>query len=70
MNGRRDAKVREVLACYVERIVVTPSTKSSILAINATAYGTGGYKKNDHSKERSCVKLVAGAGFEPATFGL
>jgi len=38
------------------------STKSGILAINATAYGTCGYKKNDRSQERSCVKLVAGAG--------
>jgi len=34
-NSRRDAKVRDVLAAYVERIVVTPSTKSGVMAVNA-----------------------------------
>ena len=76
MNGRRDAKVRDVLACYVERIVVRPSTKSGVMAVNAGAWGEPtasdpcGRKKNDRPKERSCVSVVAGAGFEPATFGL
>ncbi len=76
MNGRRDAKVRDVLACYVERIVVTPSTKSGVLAVNTGACGKPttsnpcGRKKNDRPRERSCVKVIAGAGFEPATSGL
>ena len=70
MNGRRDQEVRNVLASCVERIVVTPSTKSGIVAINPRAYDTCGYKENDRPEGRSYVDMVAGAGFEPATFGL
>jgi hypothetical protein len=61
MNGRRDAKVRDVLVSYVERIVVTPSTKSGIRVVNAESCDTCRYKKNDRPEERSCAKLVAGA---------
>ena len=70
MNGRRNAKVRDVLASYVERIVITPVTKRGIVAVNAVAYDTCRYKQNDRPEGRSCVNMVAGAGFEPATFGL
>jgi len=64
MNGRRDQVVRDVLASCVERIVVTPSTKSGILAVSAAAYDACTHKENDRPEERSCVKLVAGAGFD------
>jgi site-specific DNA recombinase len=70
MNGRRDQKVREVLASYVERIVVTPSSKTGIMAVNAGACGgpatddACGRKKNDRPEGRSWVNVVAGAGFD------
>jgi hypothetical protein len=70
IGGRRDLKAREVLASYVERIVVTPSTKSGVMFVNPAVGDVCGYKENDRSGERSCAMLVAGAGFEPATFGL
>ena len=68
MNGRRDAKVCEVLASCVERIVVTPSTKSGILAVSAAAYDAC-TQKNDRPEGRSWVKLVAGAGFDTDSSG-
>jgi hypothetical protein len=70
MNGRRHAKVRDVLASYVERIVITPSTKRGIMAVNAAAYHTCRYKQNDRPEGQSWVNMVAGAGFEPSNFGL
>jgi len=69
MNGRRDAKVCEVLASCVERIVVTPSTKSGILAVSAAAYDACTHKENDRPEGRSWVKLVAGAGFDTDSSG-
>ena len=62
MNGRRDQKVREVLASHIERIVITPSTKSGILAVSAAAYDACTHKGNDRSKGQSCVDMVTGAG--------
>jgi hypothetical protein len=56
----RDAKVRDVLASCVERIVVTPSSKTGIMAVSTGAYTACGHKKNDRSEERSLVSLVAG----------
>jgi hypothetical protein len=53
-----------------DRIVITPFTKRGIVAVNAVAYDTCRYKQNDRPEGRSCVNMVAGAGFEPATFGL
>jgi len=67
---RRDAKVRGVPACCAERIVIAPSTKSGILAVNAAACDACTHKENYRPKGRSHVDMVAGAGFEPATFGL
>ncbi|MBM4017154.1 MAG: hypothetical protein FJ288_02315 [Planctomycetes bacterium] len=68
LDGRRDEKMRQVVAAYVDRIVATPSTKTGYLALTPAAYGL--YKQNDRPEGRSWVNVVAGAGFEPATFGL
>ena len=68
MDGCRDEKVRQALASYVERITVSPSSKSGVMALNPAAFDL--YEENDRRKGRSWVNMVAGAGFEPATFGL
>ena len=68
MNGRRDETVRNVLASYVEAIEVTPSSKSGVMLVNAEARQL--WKRNDRPEGRSHIYMVAGAGFEPATFGL
>ncbi len=42
MAGRRDEKVRQVMASYIDEIVIEPATKTGYLAINAGFFGDGG----------------------------
>jgi len=75
VKGHRDPKMRRVIASYVDEIRIFPETKTGELVVNAGACGlidpTGmPINDNDRPKGRSCVAELAGAGFEPATFGL
>lgn len=68
MEGRRDEKVRQVLASYVEQITISPADKSGVMALAPAAFDL--YEENDRREGRSWVNMVAGTGFEPATFGI
>ncbi len=71
-RGRRDEKVRQVIACYVEEIRICPEDKTGELLLNAAAFPSleSPPKENDRPEGRSRVAMVAGGGFEPPTFGL
>ena len=76
-SGRRNEKVRRVMASYIDEIVVWPSTKTGVLRVNAALAGLLGLapnrcaqKHNDPPSGGSRVDAIAGTGFEPATSGL
>ena len=72
MAGRRDEKARQVMASYVDEIVVDPATKTGYMVVNAGLGDPEGdpQKPDDPPDGGSQVTGVAGAGFEPATSGL
>ncbi len=57
MAGRRDEKARQVLASFVDEIVIEPETKTGYMAINAGFFADGGPGGIDDQ---------AGVGSEPA----
>ena len=73
-NGRREEKVRQALASYVDELVIDPATKTGCLVLNAGAAGlldaNSAQKPNDPPCGGSRFNEVAGVGFEPTTFGL
>ena len=69
IDGRRDEKMRQVLACYVEEVVVKPSNKTGYMALNPATFALP-ENEHDRSDERSCADELAGVGFERTTLGL
>jgi DNA invertase Pin-like site-specific DNA recombinase len=68
VKGRRDPKMRRVIASYVDEIRIFPETKTGELVVNAAACGLidpNGMPVNDNDRPegRSCVSELAGAGF-------
>ncbi len=65
-KGRRDPKMRKVIASYVDEIRIFPETKTGELVVNAAACGLidpngTPVNDNDRPKGRSCVGAIAGA---------
>jgi site-specific DNA recombinase len=72
VDGRRDEKTREIIACYVDEIRINPVDKTGEMVLNAEAFPLldVAEKENGCPEGQPCAKLVAGAGFEPAIFRL
>ena len=68
LDGRRGEKIRKAMSSYVDRIELKPSDHTGVMVLTGPAHRL--YKEHDRPEGRSCVNVVAGAGFEPATFGL
>ena len=58
MEGRRDEKVRQVLASCVDQITISPADKSGVVALAPAAVCL--YEEDDRRKGRSWVNVVAG----------
>lgn len=56
IDGRRDEKVRRVIAAYVEEVVIYPSKKTGYLAVNANLWPA--LNDNDRSFERSRASAI------------
>ena len=65
MDGERNDRTREVIATYVDRIVVWPSQKRGEMVLNAAAKPL--WKDHGRSEERSWSNAIGATGFEPAT---
>jgi DNA invertase Pin-like site-specific DNA recombinase len=65
MDGVRDDATREVIATYVNKIVVWPSKKRGEMWLNPNAKPL--WKDHDRPDGRSWFNEVGAAGFEPAT---
>jgi hypothetical protein len=75
VRGREDQRARLVIASYVDEILIYPETKTGEMRLDRQAAAmleptTTSAKENDRPNGRSCADQIAGAGFEPATFGL
>ena len=70
VNRRSDAMT--ALRAMVERIVLTPEGDALAIRLEGdlAAMLAAAVPKGDSEELRRQVKVVAGAGFEPATFGL
>ena len=82
LAGARNEKVRQVMASYVDEIVIEPETKTGYMVVNAGIFG--GNQADSSGAERetqepndppnevggSQVNAIAGVGFEPTTSGL
>jgi len=64
-NGVRNDATREVIATYVDRIVVWPSRKRGEMLLNAAAKPL--WKDHDRPFGRSWSSAIGATGFEPAT---
>ena len=65
MAGTRNDRTREVIATYVDRIIVWPSQKRGEMLLNPGAGPL--WKRNDRPEGRSRVTQIGATGFEPAT---
>ena len=65
MEGVRNDATREVIAAYVDRIVVWASQKRGEMHLNAGSHPL--WKDHGRSRERSWSSEVGATGFEPAT---
>ena len=65
MDGVRNDATREVIATYLDRIVVWPSQKRGEMVLNAAARPL--WKDHDRPFGRSWSNEVGATGFEPAT---
>ncbi|MCC6230515.1 MAG: recombinase family protein [Phycisphaerales bacterium] len=65
-RGRRDERARQVIASYVDRIVVDPRDRTGILVFaGPTGGGVPGQKHHDPPRGGSQVAPIAGARVEP-----
>ncbi len=73
LNGTRDDQTRQVMASYIDEIVIHPADKTGTLVVNGEwCADSAGRKKGTTLSQREQGRMVgiAGAGFEPATSGL
>ena len=73
--GRRNERVRRVIASYIDEIVVYPTERRGVMRLNAGLAALVGDaplapNASDRPEGRSRVAGIAGAGLEPATSGL